>query len=289
MKHNFLLKRTAAVLLAAAVLLSLIGCSSNAPNSDLKPLTVTLLKVGKADAVIALCDDHALLIDAGEEDDGQEVVDFLKKRVINEIDALIITHFDQDHVGGADTVLENIPVKTVYVPDYESSNTEYIDFAEAAKKSEVPVQRLTEPVSFCFRDVDVLIEPPKSYGIKNESKDYDNNFSLITTLTHGDNSLVFTGDAEKARIREWLSEKERGKCDFLKVPHHGIYNGALDELFSALEPDFSVICSSKKHPAETRTLELLKEYCPNIFETRNGNVLVISDGNKLEVQQKVKL
>ena len=284
MKHSFFLKRAAAVLLAFTVIFS-SGCSPNSERADLKPLSVSLLKVGKADAVIALSNEHALLIDAGEEDDGEEILDFLNKHLINEIDALIITHFDKDHVGGADTVLENIPVKTVYTPDYEGTGTDYFDFLEAAKNAGVTPQRLKEPVYFFFEDTEVLIEPPGSCEIKDENIEFDNNFSLITTFTHGDNKLVFTGDAEKARIREWLGEKEREKCDFLKVPHHGIYNGALDELFSALKPDFSVICSSKKNPAEAKTLEFLKKYCPNIYETKDGDVLVISDGNSLEVRQ----
>ena len=280
-------RRAVAFALSLVMLVALAGCSQN-NGSELTPLTVTLLKVGKADAVVALSGSHALLIDAGEEDDGMDVVEFLQKHSVQEVDAMIITHYDQDHVGGADTVLEQIPVKTVYVPDYEGTHMEYLDFLRAAEETNVPVQRLNESVSFRFGDADVLIEPPESYDIPNTNEDYDNNFSLITTVTHGENRLVFMGDAEKLRIRDWMKGNNAVHCDFLKVPHHGVYNGALEELFAALTPDFSVICSSKKNPAERKTLELLKNYSPNVFETKDGKVLVISNGKKLEVQQKYK-
>ena len=118
--------------------------------------------------------------------------------------------------------------------------------------------------------------------------DYDNNFSLITTIQHGENRLVFMGDAEKPRIRQWLADSHPEPCDFLKVPHHGIYNKALEELFSTLSPQYAVICSSKKNPAEMKTLELLKQFCPHVFETKDGNVMVISNGRNLEVSQKIK-
>ena len=172
---------------------------------------------------------------------------------------MIITHFDQDHVGGADTVMENLQVNRIYVPDYEGVHAEYLDFLHAAEAADVPIQRLSKPVSFPFGDAEVLIEPPASYEIPEGKADYDNNFSLITTVLHGNNRLVFMGDAEKARIREWLQGDSAVRCDFLKVPHHGIYNKAQEELFETLAPRYSVICSSQKHPAEEKTLELLKK------------------------------
>ena len=287
MKTYHFTRRLVAFATMLTTLLLLTGCMLDT-GPAISPLTVKLLKVGKADAIVALTDSHVLLIDTGEEDDGEEIVEFLQKRSISAIDAMIITHFDQDHVGGADTVLEEFPVKTVYIPDYESSHPEYLDFLAAAEQTSAIIERLTDPVSFRFGDAEVLIEPPASYSIPDNTADFDNNFSLITTIQHGDNRLVFMGDAEKQRIRQWLADSQPESCDFLKVPHHGIYNKALAELFETLSPRYAVICSSQKNPAEHKTLELLKQYCPSIFETKDGNVTVISNGTLLEVQQKIK-
>ena len=78
------------------------------------------------------------------------------------------------------------------------------------------------------------------------------------------------------------------ECGFLKVPHHGIYNTVLEELIKAIHPDYAVICSSEKHPAENATLELLKKYGVDVLETRHGDIPLVSDGQHLELHQKVK-
>ena len=287
MKNIFFKHFRSVCILVISLLFLLTGCSyeSNPSNSI---LTVTVLKVGKADAIAVISNEHALLIDTGEEDDGDEVVNFLKKYSISTVDAMIITHYDQDHVGGADTVIENFDVKDIYVPNYEGTHLEYTDFMSAVENSSASLHRLDDPVSFSFVDSNILIEPPASYEIDDRNSDYDNNFSLITTITHGKNRFVFTGDAEKQRLREWLQGDSATACNFLKVPHHGIYNKALEELFQTLNPEISVICDSQKNPAETKTLELLHSYCPNIYETKDGNVTVISNGETLECTQEIK-
>ena len=287
MRTHFFFRRAAALFLALAAVFSLGGCTvQQVPK--LSPLSVSVLRVGKADAIAILSGSHAMLIDTGEEDDGQEVAEFLEKHAVKFLDAMIITHFDQDHVGGADAVLEQFPVQNIYLPAYEGTHAEYFEFLQAAERVSAPVHRLTEPLTFRFGDAQVLVEPPASYEIPEGSVDFDNNFSLITTITHGQNRLVFMGDAEKPRIREWLAGDSAVPCTFLKVPHHGIYNGALEELFETLHPPVSVICDSRKHPASEKTLTLLRRFCPRILETKDGNILVLSDGVRLDVQQKTK-
>ena len=270
-----------AVLLVLALFLT-AGCSSQPQPS---PLSVTLMRVGKADAIALLSGSHALLIDTGEEEDGEEILEFLRSHQIQSVDAMIITHFDKDHVGGADTVLRGIPVDTVYLPDYQGTHKTYRKFLEAAGETGVPLQRLSQPVTVPFADAEVLIEPPQSYEIPEGVKDWDNDFSLITTVIHGDNRLVFLGDAETRRIRQWLESGSAEKADFLKVPHHGVYDEVLEELFSALTPEISVICDSRKNPADPETLTLLRRFSSRIYETKDGNVTVLSDGRSLKSYQ----
>ena len=287
MKCHGFRKYISALALAIFTTISLLGLPLEA-GTPLNPLSVKLLKIGRADGIIVRSNGHAMIIDTGEVDDGPEIVKFLKKRSIKEVDAIIITHYDKDHVGGANAILRQIPVKTVYVPDYQGLNPEYMSFLKIAEEMSIPIQKLREPVSFRFVDAEVLIDPPTSYNIKNPDKDYDNNFSLITTIIHGKNRLVFTGDAEKRRLREWLRGKTAGKCNFLKVPHHGVYNKALRDFFATLRPECAVICCSEKNPAEPRTMELLEYYCPKVYQTKDGNVTITSDGVTLASRQKTE-
>ena len=282
-------KQIISILLACIFLAALVAVLFKQPEKNtLEALTCTFLKVGKADAMVLQTNGHTMVIDTGEEDDGQELVDFLNNKSIKLVDVLIITHYDKDHVGGADILLANIPVVRVLVPDYEGIGMEYTDFIKALADTGVTPERISKPLTFPFGEAIVSVDPPLSYEIPDGAVEYDNNFSQVTTVTHGINRLYFTGDIEKDRIREILSGGDLSECGFLKVPHHGIYNTALEDLIRKLKPKYAVVCSSDKHPAENETLELLKRYGADALETRHGNITLISDGQHLELHQKVR-
>lgn len=282
-------RQITAVLLVCAVLSAAAVFAFGKPEKNaLAPLTCTFLKVGKADAMVFQTKGLTMIIDTGEEDDGQKLVDFLKSRHIAQVEVLIITHYDKDHVGGADTLLANIPVVRVLIPDYEGINMEYADFMKAAAGAGITPERISESVNFTFGEAVVSVEPPVSYEIPEGMVEYDNNFSLVTTVTHGINRMYFAGDIEKDRIRELLSGGCLSEGVFLKVPHHGIYNTALEDLIRTLDPQYAVICSSDKHPAETGTLQLMKKYGVDVRETRYGKITLISSGRNLEMHQKIK-
>lgn len=275
----------AILFVVAACILLLLKDGGKVQEKQEGTLQVRLLKVGKADAIVLQSGDKTMVIDTGEEEDGEELADFLKSREVPYVDTLIITHFDKDHVGGADALIDKMEIREVLIPDYQGSNTEYLDFIEAMEQKKIVPHKLTETVKFEFGEASVMVEPPHSY-IAEGSGEPDNNFSLITTVVHGDNRFLFMGDAEKHRIREWLSSMSSEGCDFLKMPHHGVYNKALKELLDAASPKYAAICSSKKNPAEIKTLELLREKNVQTFQTKDGDITVLSDGERLECTQE---
>lgn len=289
MMKNYTGKAVAIALFCVTVCVSMIvGCTGKTDEESAAPLKVSLLKVGKADAIVVQTDEKTMVIDTGEEEDGEEVVMFLENQGIKYVDTLIITHFDRDHVGGADTLVESMEVGQVFLPAYEGNRTEYFDFMEALKQKNITPQELTQPVELEMGMAKVLIEPPLSYETDGSAAEFDNNFSLITTVTYGENSLLFMGDAEKQRIRQWISGDTAADCDFLKVPHHGVYNTALKELLEAVTPEYAAICSSNKHPADVQTLELLKQQSIRPLQTKDGNITIISDGSRLEMSQELE-
>lgn len=254
-------------------------------NNASSVLTCSILKVGKADAIILEANEQTMVIDAGEEDDGIEVVEFLKGKGISQVDVLIVTHYDKDHVGGADILVTELPVNRVIIPDYVGTSTEYSDFINALAKNNITPERLNSDTEFSLGDAQIRVSPPKSYEIPSGAVEFDNNFSLIAEVIHGENRLLFTGDIEKDRIYELVEDGSLSPCDFMKAPHHGVYTVALDDLLKAVQPKYAVICSSDKNPADQSTLELFKQYGVDTLETRYGNITLISDGNNLELHQ----
>lgn len=183
-------------------------------------------------------------------------------------------------------MVEAMEIGEVVLPDYEGDGTEYWDFMKVMEEKNLTPQRLTQSVEFVLGDAAVLVEPPQDYTKNSNAGEIDNNFSLITTITYGKNRLLFTGDAEKSRLREWLSGGTAKDCDFLKVPHHGVYNGALKELLEAVTPEYAAICSSSKNPAEEKTLDVLEQHHVQTLQTKDGDIIVTCDGDRLEVTQK---
>jgi beta-lactamase superfamily II metal-dependent hydrolase len=226
-----------------------------------------------------------MVIDCGEEDDGKEVLAFLGSRDVKEVDVLMITHFDKDHVGGADTLVRGIPVKRVLLPAYAGSGTEYTDFIGAVEKAGINPENVTENLNLTLGSASLYIEPPASYEIPKGANEYDNDFSLITTAEFCGKRFIFTGDIEKQRIREWLADGSAAECDVLKIPHHGVYNKALADLLSVTKPSHTVICDSQKNPADVKTLELIRKTGADCMQTQYGDITIICSGDGIEIHQ----
>ena len=286
-RNQKIIKIILLVLILLSILLILykpqISLSSGNNN-----LNVQIFKVGKADAIVVENNNEYMVIDVGEEDDGYEIVNYLQDRGVFKIKKLVITHFDKDHVGGADTLVENIDVEEIIIPNYKGTVTDYREFIDALEKANIKPIYLTETMIFNLGDSKVIVEPPLNYNIEpeNENAEVDNDLSLITTIQHYDNRLVFLGDAEKLRLKEWLATPSAIKCDFIKFPHHGVYSTEHENMLNKLEPSYAAICSSSKNPADTKTIQLLKNRGVKVAETKNGDISIVSDGKKVYMYQK---
>ena len=277
------------LLLAVIAVLALVVLLLHMKGSGIKEetLKVTVLKTGKSDAIVLESGGKAMLIDTAEVDDAEKIVNFLKTEGITSLDAILITHFDRDHVGAAGLVVENFNVDRVLIPNYEGTREEYFEFMNAMKAALIVPQRVSEPMELTFGECTVQIDPPVDYDVNMISDvvdDYDNTLSLMTTVTCGEKRFLFTGDADRRRIKEWLSNSNVQDVDFLKVPHHGLFNAALDQLLEATKPEYAAITCSKKNPADDSTLEVLQKYGVDVFQTRDGQITVTTDGKKINVK-----
>ena len=261
--------------LLMAVLLSLDFCAS----AD--ELTVTFFNAGKADACLLQTSNSTVLIDTGRNKFGKELAAYFKENGIEEIDVLFITHFDKDHVGGADTVLENVRVHTVYEPAYTSDSKQYTQYREALDTAGMQAETLEKNIAFELDGVQYIVDVANErfYG-----EDEENDFSLVIAAAYGDTSFLFAGDAENPRLGELLSE-DIGKYDVLKVPHHGRAEKLSASFFQAVRPPVAVITSDEDEPEETAVVNMLRQY-GQVYLTRLGNVICTTDGETISVSQK---
>ena len=254
-------------------------------ENTLPTLTTVVFSIGKADAILIYNEQHAILIDAGEVEDAAEILAYLKKEKIEQLDALILTHYDKDHVGGAAGVIEGIAIKEVYGTYQSKKSEEYDRYQEAlASKSLTPTVVSTRH-ALLYDALKLVIYPPHENAYEEKES---NNSSLVIHMTYGETTYLFGGDAQELRIRELLEEHETSglslDCDFMKVPYHGNPLENLPALLAITTPDYAVITCSDKNPVDPSKTAALRDAGARVFLTRAGNVYATSNGKTLTVR-----
>ena len=281
-RHKMLFIITAALLLLA-------GCGQTKGDGasqgtlELSELKVTFFDVGKGDAILLETEEETMLIDTGYDDTADVILDYLEENGIGALDCLVITHFDKDHVGGADRILEAVEVERVLEPDYESDSGQTREYKEALEVLGLEPEKVTDTLVLDFPGTECTVYPPRQEDYEEE----DNDFSLVISLRIGNEGFLFAGDCEKERLSELLAEKDLDlRHQVLKVPHHGREEKNSDKFLLAVSPEAAVItCSEEKEP-DKEILELLSQLGTDVYLTSEGTVTCVTDGSSLEFSQE---
>lgn len=244
-------------------------------------MKVRIFKIGKADAILIRTENYIMLIDAGETDDAQEILDYFAEKDIKKIDYFVISIFDDDHVGGAAKIVKEMEIGQVIQANYDEQSDEYNAYVAAlAAKSITPV-KLDKDMSLTLNDAEVkLLAADRTKYI-----DYkDENASIVVTVKHGENTFLFASDAQSERLAE-LVEANLGQFTFLKVPDHGVNNPQSDEFIASVRPLKAAITCSAKNPASSEVINALKDAGSTVYLTANGSIKLTSDGQSLSIKQ----
>ena len=265
----------------------LLAASCGFANAGTSPppagaLAVSFIDVGQGDATLIQSGGENYLIDAGRPEAGPEVVDFLRSRGVQELDGLVATHPDADHIGGLPDVLDAFPVSTVYLSgEADKATTTFNTFLRAVQNegAQVIEARAGLELDWGGTDVTVLSPPPESEGgLFGES----NEDSVSMILAFGEARVLLTGDAEN-RGEEYMSTgRFAGPVTVLKVGHHGSNTSTTPLFLSRFRPEIAVIAvgeNSYGHPTP-QTLRRLKTVGAEVFRNdEDGDVIVtIKDG-----------
>ena len=263
----------------------LAGCgrnqTANIPETEDTTLTVTAIKAGAADAFLLTTDNHVTIIDTGLEKKADELVEFLNEQGVTRVDELIITHFDKDHVGGADHILTEFEVGTVYTTYYSKESDDISAYQEALAAAGLSETQVKELTTYEADGVTYAIYPPKATEY---AENTSNNSSLVIKVSVGDNSMLFAGDAEKERIEELLQTKGL-QATILKVPHHGRYNENSQALIDYVSPSYAIITSSNSEPEDQEELDALNSAEVITYLTRDGDITIRISSSEVEISQ----
>jgi beta-lactamase superfamily II metal-dependent hydrolase len=247
-------------------------------------LEVNFIDVGQADSIfIKFPEGKTMLIDAGNNDDGDKIISFIKKQCVKKLDVVVGTHPHEDHIGAMDDIINTFNIGKIYMPKVTTTTRTFKDVLTsiAAKNLKITTAMggMTIPVE---DDVKVEILAPNSAHYEDL-----NNYSAVIKVTYKSTSLLFTGDAEKLSEEEMLKLGFNLRADVLKVGHHGSSSGTSEEFLSAVSPKYAIISVAKNndygHPHK-ETLRRLAAYGVKVYTTAdNGNILVESDGKNIRV------
>ena len=278
------------VLLCIAAVL-LIDYHSDTANNTLTTEVddfVTFLDVGQGDATLIRSNNRSVLIDTGTPDSADELCAKLKKLGVgNEIEAIIITHFHDDHTGGLDTVASTFTVKNLILPDMLKSDSVQNEVHNAkreilAEDGEFYTAKQGMTISFGDCELTVLAY----FG----DEDDENNRSLFIMVKLGNKKFLFTGDAEKSAEKKLLNEGLNIKCDVLKAGHHGSNTSTNEDLLEAARPKYSVIScglgNKYSHPGE-KLLDRLDEENITFWRTDiNGDITFTFLKEEMSISQQ---
>ena len=203
-------------------------------------------------------------------------IKFLKSLGISQIDKLILTHGDYDHIGNAKYIVENFKVEKVIFNCGEFNELE-TDLIKVLGEKKIPYYS-------CIKELN--IDNNKLYFL--QTKEYDNendNSNVIYTELSGYN-FMFMGDASSTTEKEIIDKYNLPDIDVLKVGHHGSRTSSSIEFINEINPEYSIISVGKNnrygHPNK-EVLDALEE--SKIYRTdQNGSIMFKINNNKLKIE-----
>jgi competence protein ComEC len=277
--------RRPAVLTCAAAILPALLVWQLRPTETLPPPTgfrLTVLDVGQGDSILLQVPQGAVLVDQGPPE--AKVAQQLRELGVRRLAAVVLTHPQRDHIGGAATVLRRTGVDSVLDPRLAASGPEERAALAAATEHGVEIVEARAGRTFRLGRLRVRVLWPNRAGAPSEDP---NQLAVVLLASYGEVDALLTADAETDVTAPLLSRH----VEILKVAHHGSADEGLPELLERLRPKVAVISvglgNDYGHPTPS-TLGAL-EHAPGLRLYRtdlDGRVVVESDGTRLWVRSE---
>ena len=270
--------------LCAAILVLATACLLVRRNP---PLSVTALDVGQGDAlVVRKGGGITWLIDGGSSDEknvgNYRILPYLKSQGIRTLDAVIVTHSDEDHVNGIRELLEMsgkgmtvLRIRRLLLPLWMQGGECAAELEELAGKAGAAVAYLRKGDRITAGELTLKVLHPDDESYEEEP----NAGSVVLSLHYKEFDALLTGDVQgEGEEKLWRQLEENPfQYDYLKVAHHGSRNSTPEELLAIVQPEISVIsCSSSGrygHP-HRELLQRLEDVGTDYYVTADAGALI---------------
>jgi competence protein ComEC len=251
-------------------------------------LRATVIDVGQGDAILLeLPNQRTVLVDTGPKfmtnDSGERMIaPLLKRKGIEALDAIILTHPHDDHVGGCKYLLENFRAGCLILSDSASPSRPFKEILTRARELGVPILLARRGESLQFDPttrIFVLHAAPKV-----RPRDL-NDESIMVKVVYGRSSLLLTGDAS-TRVEDELLHDGASllSSDVIKVAHHGAMTSSSSGFLRAVKPRVALISVGRENKFKHPSPVILSRFQSLGFQTRRtdleGALVIESDGEQ---------
>ncbi|ADZ19997.1 competence protein ComEC [Clostridium acetobutylicum] len=252
----------------------------NVMAANFNNLKVHYIDVGQGDSELIQCGGKNMLIDTGTNESTSNLMSYLKNQNVQKIDYLVLTHPHEDHIGGADEVINNFNIGTIYMPNVATNTQTYKDVIQAMRNKGLTATNPVVGSTFKVGSANCIV-----YGPINTNSENLNTYSIVIKLTYGNNKFMFTGDAQSSNEQDMINAGFDLSADVLKVGHHGSHTSSSQDFLNAVNPKYAVIScglgNDYGHPHKV-TMDKLEAMNIPVYRTdENGTIVCTSDGNNI--------
>lgn len=279
------------IVIAFIILLGILNTSygqvNNEENAEVvdefrEVLKVHYIDVGQGDAIfIELLNHESMLIDAGEVQEKDTVKNYISNLGYKKIDYIVGTHPHTDHIGSLAYIVDNFEVGKIYLPKAVSMSKTYENLLEVISNKGLKVTSAKAGINILNEEninIDILAPNKDSYSDLN-------NYSAVIKIVYNNNKFLFMGDAEVLSEKEIMEDVS---SDVIKVGHHGSDSSSSLEFVRRVNAQYAIISVGEDNQYNHPDQKIIERYEKNgakVYRTDiNGNIIVISDGNIIEVK-----
>ena len=264
------------------------------------PLEINMIDVGQGDGIVVSCGGRHVLIDGGStsaKNVGKyRIIPFLKYKGIGTLDAVVLTHEDEDHMSGIVEVMDDMEkggifIKSLILPEVSMSSRgdNYHLLEMRAKELSIPISYIDTGEKFLLGRAEFTCLNPELHM----ECDGANAYSTVLHMKYGNFTALFTGDVEKEgqeNLKRVIESSNGIYSDvtLLKVAHHGSMYTTDNEFLKLITPKVALIScgvdNSYGHPHE-EVLTRLENIGADIVRTdESGEISIRTDGNLMKIQ-----